>query len=90
MARAKQLEAEERATGRESAGPYDDIVDFEDDLEDNRPLRDGFLEDDISLFENRLDDEVYQDEPDPGRTDVFGAGDGDGGVEGDARGRASK
>lgn len=90
MARARQLDAEERATGRESAGPYDDIVDFEDDLEDNRPLRDGFLEDDISLFENRLDDEVYQDEPDPGRTDVFSAGDRDASEEADARGRASK
>lgn len=62
VARAKELEAEERAHARESgAAPDDRTGSFSDDPDDG-PSADHPRDDDISLFENDPDGFDYRDE----------------------------
>ncbi|KAH0556151.1 hypothetical protein GP486_005917 [Trichoglossum hirsutum] len=73
IARARQLEAEERARLLDST--REDVRVFSDDPEQDAIAATLLRDDDITLFEDELEADTYRDDFTDG--DVFGQGDGD-------------
>ncbi|KAI9886396.1 MAG: hypothetical protein M1823_001785 [Watsoniomyces obsoletus] len=77
MERARQLEAEEERDLRRNAASRDGTNAFQDDVEANGGSRNPMRDDDISLFENDHDAQVYRDDGTDEEDNVFSQGDGD-------------